>query len=391
MEKIRQKSSIDNICSFVIQDLAELYSINNIIFDLGEEQKFNLHFKNGVYEIRNKKFRPRTQEDYITQYLDWDYKEKVSEDLLKELNEFYSKLQPDEEQKKFSLEWMAYNLTGTTGKQKFKMNIGYSAGNGKSTEFKIHDSVFDIYSFKLDTKTFNEKNDKRHKQLIHLIKNPIRFSYCEELQQSKLDVDFIKDFVDGSKLNCEIMYGTSESHSIQAKLTTCSNKDFNIDIDKGILRRGLVQFYESKFRSEYTKDNIQNNTYKLIEEYEKRFLKEEYKNAYLHLLLNNYKEDFKPPKNNAEAFKDIANEYDEYGSILNDEFIITDDKKDCIYKDTLHSFFKDKLNKKSMSWRVFLSIMKEKDIKYNKSRMVCGERGQFEGIKVREQVFIDED
>ena len=387
--KCATKSSIDNIKDFVIQDLATLNK--NIVFDLGQEQLYNLQFKNGVYEIDNKKFRPRTQNDYITQYLNWDYNNEINVEALKDVKMIYKKLQPDEEQRKFSLEWMAYNLTGSTGKQKFKMNIGYSAGNGKSTEFKIHDRVFDIYSKKLDVKTFNDKNDKRHKQIIHLIKNPIRFAYCEELQQTKLDVDFIKDFVDGSKLNCEIMYGTSESKSIQAKLTTCSNKDFNLELDKGILRRGLVQFYESKFRPEYTEDNFKNHTYRMVEDYENKFLQDDYKNAYLHLLLNHYDKDFQPPNKNKDAFKEIANEYDEYGSILTDEFILTDDKKDTIYKEELHTYFKDKLNKKSMSWRFFLSQMKAKDIKYNKSRMVLGQRGLFEGIKCKEQDFLTTD
>ena len=382
IEKCSTKKSIDNIADLVIQDLASLN--RNVVFDLGEEQKYNLHFKNGVYEIKTKKFRKRTQEDYITKFLDWNYNDKVNQSIVKELDDFYTKLQPDKEQKRFSLEWLAYNLTGSTGKQKFKMNIGYSAGNGKSTEFKIHDSIFDIYSFKLDSKTFNMNNDKKHKQLIHLINNPVRFAYCEELQQTKLDVDFIKDIVDGSKLNCEIMYSTSTSKSIQAKLNFCSNKDFNVDIDKGILRRGLVQFYESKFRAEYTEDNTENHTYKLIEEYEKRFLQEDYKNAYLQLLLNNYQDDFQPPKKNKDAFKDIANEYDENGSILEECFIMTDDKKDLIYKNDLFIYFKDRLNKKSMSWRTFLSIMKNKDIKYDKNKMFAGQRGQFVGIKFKE-------
>ena len=301
-----KKTSIDNICSFVIQDIAS--QSKNIVFDLCEDQLYNLHFKNGVYELNNKKFRPRTQSDYITQFLDWDYNENVNDDIYNELDLFFSKLQPQADQKKFLLEWMAYNLSGSTSSQKFLMNIGYSASNGKSTLFKIHDLIFDIYSFKLDSKTFNMNNDKRHKQLIHLIKNPIRFSYCEELKEEKLDVDFIKDYVDGSKINVEIMYGTSEAKSIQAKLTTCSNKDFNIAIDKGILRRGIVQFYESQFKKGIV-DNYETNEYTRIDGYEKIFNNEQYKNAYLKLLINHYKTDIVPPNLNENFFKEIANEY----------------------------------------------------------------------------------
>ncbi len=386
LDSASSNNKLNNICSLVLQDLA--YLDKNVKFDLCEKQLYNLHFRNGVYELDNKTFRKRNQSDYITKYLDWDYNDKVSKDIINEIDNFYSKLQPDLEQKQFSLEWMAYCLSGSTGNQKFKMNIGYSASNGKSTEFKIHDKVFDIYSFKLDNKTFNEKNDKKHKQLIHLIKNPIRFSYCEELKQDKLDIDFIKDFVDGSKINCEIMYGTSESHSIQAKLNTCSNKDFNADIDGGILRRGLVQFYDSRFLED-VEDNYETNIYTKIKDYEKRFNNDDYKNAYLQLLLSYYNKDFKVPKSNENAFKDIGNEYDDMQNILDTYFIITNDDKDMVNKTDMETIFKSSLK---LSWRELLSKLKSKGLKYNKEKKYKKCKGVFIGIKSIEQNnFIDDE
>ena len=376
LDSASSNNKLNNITALVLQDLA--YLDKNVKFDLCEKQLYNLHFKNGVYELDNKIFRKRNQSDYITKYLDWDYTETVDKDIYDEIDNFYSKLQPDEEQKKFSLQWMAYCLSGSCCKQRFKMNIGYSAGNGKSTEFKIHDKIFDIYSFKLDNKTFNEKNDKKHKQLIHLIKNPIRFSYCEELRQDALDINFIKDFVDGSKINCEIMYGTSESHSIQAKLTTCSNKDFNAEIDGGILRRGLVQFYNSKFRLD-VEDNYKTHTYKRIDEYEKRFDNESYKNAYLQLLLSHYNKDFKVPSVNANAFENIGNEYDDMQNILDTYFIITNDDKDMVNKKEMEEIFKKSVK---LSWREILSKLKSKGYKYNKEKKYKNCKGVFLGIKL---------
>jgi len=277
---------------------------------------------------------------------------------------------------------LAYNLNGDTNKQKFKMNIGYSASNGKSTEFKIHDMVFNIYSQKLDSKTFNLNNDKRHKQLIHLIKKPVRFAYCEELKTDKLDVDFIKDFVDGSNINVEIMYGTSESKAIQAKLTTCSNKDFNIDIDKGILRRGMVQYYESKFinKDDLKKGDNKKHIYEKQEGIENKFNNEDYKNAYFQLLIKHYNDDFKAPKENEKLFQDIAEEYDEIQQILSSHFEINDNNENIIHKDEMKNIFQDKLQKTNLSWRTLLSELKTKGIKYDKNLMKNGDRGFFKGI-----------
>lgn len=379
--KSTKKRDIDNICSFVIQDLAELNK--SVIFDIGEEQKYNLHFKNGVYEISNKKFRKRTRKDYITKTLQWSYNEDISDKIYNEVKTFYSKLQIDKKQMKFSLQWLAYCLTGSTAKQKFKMNIGYKAQNGKSTEFKIHHSVFDIYSFKLDNKTFNDGYEKRHKQIITLLENPIRFAYCEELHNKLLDVDFIKDFVDGSNINCEVMYGTAKSNSIQSKLSSCSNKDFNLETDKGILRRGLLQYYESTFIYDVV-DNYETKTFLRIDDYEKKFLNEEYKNAYLKLLLEYYEDDFKAPKENEDAFKEIADEYDLYQQVIDSNFKL--DNNSMIHKDNMLLIFKEKLDNKNLSWRELLTNLKSKGITYKKDKMCSGQKGFFIGISL-----IDED
>ncbi|MGI9555546.1 MAG: PriCT-2 domain-containing protein [Cyanophyceae cyanobacterium] len=383
-DKVSTKSHIDNITGMVLQDLASMG--HNIEFDLCEEQLYNLHFRNGCYELRNKRFRKRTQKDYITQYLDWDYSETVDDAILQELKDFYAKIQPDKTQFKYMMEWLAHCLCGSIGNQKFKMNIGYSAQNGKSTEFKIHNAVFPIYSMKLDNSTFENGYSKRHKQMIHLVTKPIRFAYCEELRSKKLDTDFLKEFVDGSDMNVEVMYGTSMTKTIQAKLSTCSNKDFNLDKDCGIKRRGTVQFYTSKFKDD-VEDDYTNHVYNKIKGYEKRFLDVRYKNAYFHILLAHFNEDFDIPESNENAFSDIMNEYDECGSILAGHFELTNDDKDRIEKTELLAFFNEHVAKKYDS-AAFLREMKSNGVKYNRQLRVNGKMGVFMGIKRLEE---DED
>lgn len=390
--KVSNKKTIDNVCSFIIQDLA--ITKNNKSeeeeFDTGTKQNNNLHFENGVYNIVEKKFRKRTKEDYITQILDWEYMEKdqIDNDIYNEVETFYKKLQPNEEQRKFTLSWLAYCLSGDIGKQKFKMNIGYTASNGKSTEFNIHNTCFPIYTQKLDNQTFNVNfANKRHKQIIHLIKNPIRFCYCEELDQKKIDCDFLKDFIDGNKINVEILYGTSETKKIQAKLNTCSNKDFNIDIDEGILRRGLVQIYNSKFKKGI-EDNWEKNEYQRIDNYGNKFNDIQYKNAYLHLLLSFFSLNPFIPKKNEELFQDIAEEYDEFGTLFSELIEITNNNNDILHKNDIINYMKD--TSKGITFRKITQEFKKKGIKYDKNKSCNGKRGHFIGIKFRQE-DIDED
>ena len=56
-------------------ELSKCYFINN---DISLEEKFNsktelLNFKNGCYDMKNNIFRARTINDYVCEYLDYDY------------------------------------------------------------------------------------------------------------------------------------------------------------------------------------------------------------------------------------------------------------------------------------------------------------------------------
>jgi phage/plasmid-associated DNA primase len=137
-------------------------------------------------------------------------------------------------------------MTGETKQQKFLCTIGHSAQNGKSTLAKMFDNTFSIYSMKLDKQTFTKDYSKRQKQFA-LIRKPVRFVYIEEMDRNKLDGDVLKDFVDGDKINNEIMYGTSETIILQCKLNLISNNNINFDTDSGIKRRGYSQKFTNKF------------------------------------------------------------------------------------------------------------------------------------------------
>jgi phage/plasmid-associated DNA primase len=314
---------------------------NDVVFDVGQEQYYNIHFNNGVYDIKNKKFRSRTFEDYVTQILPYDYipKEKVKQNAINETKELFEKIHSDEDQRKFQLSYLAYSITGNTGKQIMKLNIGYSASNGKSTELAIHQNTFPIYTCKLDKRTFNEGFEKRHKEFYQLIREPIRLAYIEELDRKKLDVDILKDFVDGKRLNVEILFGTKDEKSIQSKLITCSNKDFNMDVDEGVLRRCRIQLYKSRFVDKEDEPiDEKNHIYNKEEKIEDKYLDENYRNAYFHLLLEHI-DNVYVPKIAKELFKETASEYDTFTNTLEEKYEITKNENDYVAKSDLVSHF----------------------------------------------------
>ena len=385
MVKVSSCKTIDAVCKFVIQDLS--YEPKTELFNINENQIYNLHFKNGVLDLNTKKFRDRKKSDLVTLILDWDYEPNIDEKALNEVQDFFRKVQPHEDQRRFLIEWLAYCLTGDINKQKFKVNIGYTAQNGKSTEFLIHHTIFPIYTHKLDNRTFNQAyENKRHKQLLKLLKEPIRFVYCEELDHKRLDTDFLKDFVTGQNLNVEVLFGTTESNSIQAKLNTCSNKDFNVEKDAGILRRGLVQMYESQFLSG-VEDNYETNKFKCVDNYINKFNGQEYKNAYLHILLSNFSLNPFIPKLNEQLFKDITDEYDTFKETFDKCFELTGNKEDIIHKEEIEDnlrMYDSKLN-----IRTIRQELKKLGITYDRQKYKNGKKGYFLGIKKNNEIDSD--
>jgi len=191
--------------------------------------------------------------------------------------------------------------------------------------------------------------------------------------ESLLDADFLKDWVDGNKISNEILYGTCEERGLQAKLMTFSNKDFSIDGDEGIYRRGKLQFYESKFEDNI-EDDYKHHRYKKILNFESNFDKEEYKNAYFHLLLNHV-DKLEIPENAEKNFKDIVDESDNLKSEIDEYFIITKDDNDKISK----RIVEEKLN--NYNFKEILSKLKSMGVKYIKDASLNNIKGVLFGLK----------
>jgi phage/plasmid-associated DNA primase len=275
--------------------------------------------------------------------LNYDYKEEIDiEDKIKlAVFDFFKKIQPDEAQRRFTLSYLAYCITGNTNKQVFKMNIGHTASNGKSTEMCIHEKCFEIYTEKADSRVLQLGFDKRHKFLDSLVTKPIRLLYFEELPKGKkLDVEFVKDFVDGEKLNLEKMFGTKDDVKLQTKIMSASNHDFSCDTDAGIIRRGRIQYYNSRFVDENADE--ENHIYLKEEGFKNRFNDVEYKNAYFHLLLN-YVDKLYIPSKNKDDFKEKAEEGDDILNNILEHFEFTNDANNQVTRLDIESTFgKDK-------------------------------------------------
>ena len=383
LEKIQKRGLVDDIATFIMQNLDDATCNLNeqIKFDIGEEQLYNLHFKNGVLELDTMEFRPRTCNDYVTVENSvnlWDFDLERDEELIKEVEKDFRRVQPEDEQFTLMVELLAYALSGDISITMCMFDIGKDASNGKTTKFLIHSKCFPKLTKCLDRNYFKCDNAKRHKTKIDLLQKPIRLAYIEEIDSKQLEAEELKDAVDGKKQNCEIMYGTNIEGSFQCKFNFLGNREPNIKECEGILRRGMMQTYNSKFTDTVVEDDWNRNLFPKVKNFENKYTDDRYKNAYLHLLLDNYKGNkIHIPKVNTDMFtKHIkANNEDRE---LEDLFENGGDD-DWVSRADIIELTKKKLKEVKIFMKDYYPYCE-----YNKDKQTNGTRGSYNKIKIKE-------
>lgn len=353
-----------------------------------------LVFKNGILEMDKlhfgvkQAFRPIKKEDYIMRTLSWNFNLKKDANKIKYMQDYLRKLQPDDDNYNSMLRWKAYCTTPDTHHQKMMFNIG-GGGNGKSALEVIHNTTFDLYSAKLDQKTFTKNNSKQHKHLHILFEKPIRSAYIEELPAKRLDSASLKDFIDGSNFTIEVLFSTMITKELTAKLTTTSNYEFNVKNEESMIRRGLCQFYKSKFVKKIDENIVDPSKHIYLAE--ENTIDDEFKNAYLRCLIpyiSDYYKNSRELRIHTELydnFRDISEKYDQFKTKFEDTFTICANGK--VQKDIFISHMG--YDPKMESW--VLREATKIGLVYNKNARSDNKRGCFIGISLKEDLMEEEE
>jgi len=217
---------------------------------------------------------------------------------------------------------------------------------------------------------------KRHKQFAH-IKAPVRFVYIEELDKKKLDTQILKDFVDGNKVNNEIMFGTSENIPIQCKLNLISNFTPSFETDSGVARRGLLIELTNKFlpKEEYEQNIKEKKGVYPIDDTLEAFIKTvEFKLAFLHILLpyaQKYHMTGLPHYNPVlSAFKEVCEDNDSIKDFVEQFYETTNDENDRVSKEEFLEMYRLHFKLKQVTWMNVLNDIKRCGLQYNRTLRV---------------------
>jgi len=327
--------------------------ISKSLLSREEQEKLNrlenhLNFRNGKLDLKTMEFANRTEADFVTEYLNYDFQLKPNKVIKSEVTEVLKKIcNSDDGDFDFITNFLAYCITSETKEQKYLNVVGPSASNGKSTIIKLMEEALSIYIFKAKKDLFSEAYSKGHKYFAQT-KNK-RIVYIEELDKKKVDADLIKDVVDGNQINNEVLFATTEKIDINFKLMFLSNNLMNFDADSGIKRR-LIHFeFRNKFVAQQDLEKERANhkigkVFQLDNSLVSKFHNnDDYKNALIHILIKKAKQYFDNgltvPEKYVEIAKEICEENDKFKNFFENHFELKNNESDRIAKDELRDMY----------------------------------------------------
>ena len=213
-----------------------------------------ISFKNGVYDFEQETFRDGIPEDYISkstniEYIEIDENNTQHKKIMAEINDFMSKLFPNERLREYMWQHLASCLLGTNQNQTFNIYTGVGS-NGKSVFVKLFGMVLGDYKGTVPISLITQKRlsiGGTSSEVAQL--KGLRYAVMNE--PSKGDVineGIMKEITGGDPIQARELFKTSITFIPMFKLACCTNTLFDIKSnDEGTWRRIRVVDFESKF------------------------------------------------------------------------------------------------------------------------------------------------
>ena len=340
--------------------------IMNMIHDSGYKQKilkeceslfYNPHFletldtnrdligfENGVYDLKEMRFRKGIPEDYLTlstkiNYIPYNEKNP----RIKQVMDFFRQIQPEPEMHNFLLDFFASCIQGHIPDEKFYIFTG-SGSNGKSIVMTLFMNTLGDYACNMATTLITSKRADSNTPTPDIAKlKGKRFCVIQEPEQNdRIYEGKMKELTGGDRLSGRQLHCPLIEFDPQFKLVmTCNTLPNIMSNDGGTWRRIRVVDFIMKFVD--NPDPKQKNQRKKDYRLKKRL--EYWREALMAILIHrfrNYKiNGIKEPeqiKLSTEAYK---NESDIYAEYFHQNIEKTESKRDKIHIDGMYENFKD--------------------------------------------------
>ena len=289
-------------------------------------------FNNGVYEIDTTNFRDGQPDDYISKTTNIDYKQHTNDDpLVQEINEFLTKVQPNQNMRTYVMKVLASFLGGSTEEQTFQIWTG-SGSNGKSTIIELFERTFgDDYCGKFPVTLLTKDRANSNActpELQDVMKK--RFASMQEPNDNDvIHTGAMKEYTGGDKIYSRGLFSTPTPFKPQFKLVLLCNKMPQIKgWDFGTWRRIRVVNFTSSFVDEPNPNNP--NEYAKDKRLSEKF--DVWKEAFMWMLIEHLKmykkQGMKEPIQVTQASKDYKKRSDSFLQFMDDNYEYTGNEQD---------------------------------------------------------------
>lgn len=301
-------------------------------------------FNNGVFDLEKYEFRDGRPEDYISLCTETDYIEFNNDDKqVIELYEIIEKIHPKVDMRNYVLSFLSSCLSGFNREQKFQIWEGVGS-NGKSLLVDLFEASFGKYCTKLPITLLTGKRSASNAANPELAKTKgRRFCVLQEPEEDEqLNVGLMKELSGGDTIMARPLYHEPIEFKPQFKMVlTCNHLPKITSNDCGTWRRIRVVEFKSQFVDSPDINDI--NQYKADCELPSRL--EEYKEAFMNILIKYYKNYKLNGLDEPDDVKQYTKEYqknsDFYSEFFSEFLVETNNPKDIVKIDQVYSIFKN--------------------------------------------------
>jgi phage/plasmid-associated DNA primase len=374
----------------IIEESKIYFTNDNIRFN---NNPFLLGFENGVLDLRSLEFRKYKFDDYITMSCRYDYIKETDIEKIDFMNHLLKTIMSDDLERKLYLQILSSGLDGQVLEKIVIFNGGGRNGKGMINEFMVYllgDYVYGqapnvLISKPLPTGPCPEVFKMNYKRLI---------IFKEPPEDTPIDNSIIKEITGGGSIsgrNCN-----SNNSTVVMNNTTIIECNKKPKYKEEPQRADIERTIDLRFKNTFTTNEEDVNNVDIFlgnSHYKSYEFKEQYRYAFLHILLEAYQE---LRRNNymlkiPESIKKNNEEYLEQSiklmEFLNERYVKTDKEEDFIKIDdikdefTLSDFYENltKIEKRKYNKKYFTDFFSN----YKPLRLHYRERKKIDGVDYR--------
>lgn len=244
-KKLKNNSSIKGVISSCAHQF-----FNSDFENLLNSNRNLVGFNNGIYDLKERKFRAGIPEDYLSFSTGYNYEEYTgNEQVFEDINKYFYMLQVQPDIREYLLKYTASCLEGGNKDQVFMCWTG-SGSNGKSMYTKLLQKVFGDYYASVEHTIITRKRGNSSSASPELVDiKGKRLVVLQEPEESdKIHASFMKQITGEDEINARALYRNGIKYTPQFKIVLVCNALPTIDVtDNGTWRRVRVTPFDSEF------------------------------------------------------------------------------------------------------------------------------------------------